>query len=135
MKNQKSKILLRFTLVLFILLAFACFLVTVFYIPARAAWVYGAPASSLSFPQRIQYSALLLWYDGMLTNPLNRNGTEQTFTVETGESVNSIASRLEVVELIHNVEAFRAYLIYAGLDTTIQSGEYKLSPAMSTIEI
>ncbi len=135
MKNQKSKILLRLTLVLFILLAFACFLVTVFYIPARATWVYGAPASSLSLLQRIQYSALLLWYDGMLTNPLDRNGAEQTFKVETGESVNSIASRLEVVELIRNADAFRAYLIYTGLDTTIQSGEYKLSPAISTIEI
>jgi UPF0755 protein len=71
----------------------------------------------------------------MLTNPLKRNGTEQTFTVDTGESVNSIASRLEVVELIRNADAFRAYLIYSGLDTTIQSGEYKLSPAMSIIEI
>ncbi len=135
MKNQKAKILIRLILVLFILLMFACLLGAVFYIPARAIWVYGAPASSLSFPQRIQYSALLLWYDGMLTNPLDRNGAEQTFRVDTGESVNSIASRLEVVELIHSANAFRAYLIYAGLDTTIQSGEYKLSPAMSTIEI
>src|SRR6266498_986732 len=135
MKNRKSKILIRLVLALFILLTLACFLVTILYIPARATWVYGAPAKSLSFPQRIQYSALLLWYDGMLTNPLDRNGAEQTFTVETGESVNSIASRLEVVELIRKADAFRAYLIYSGLDTTIQSGEYKLSPAMSIIEI
>ncbi len=71
----------------------------------------------------------------MLTNPFDRNGTEQPFTVETGESVDSIASRLEVVGLIRNAGAFRSYLIYSGLDTTIQSGEYKLSAAMSAIEI
>ena len=135
MKNQKTKILLRLSLVLFLLLTLTCFLVTVFYIPARAAWIYGAPSPSLSIPHRIQYSALLLWYDGLLTTPLNRNGAEQAFTVGEGESVNSIASHLEVVELIRSANAFRAYLIYSGLDTTIQSGDYKLSPAMSAIEI
>ena len=134
MKNR-TKIILRLILVLVILCTLSCFLVTVVYIPSRAAWVYGAASPALSFSQRIQYSALLLWYDGNLTNPLDRNGAEQSFTVETGESVNSIASRLEIVGLIRNADAFRSYLIYSGLDTTIQSGEYTLSPAMSSIEI
>src|SRR5919109_5597710 len=123
MKNRKSRIIIRLILVFFGLLSLSCFLVTIFYIPARATWVYGAPSPSLSIPQRIQYSALLLWYDGLLTNPLDRNGAEQTFTVEAGESVNSIASRLEVIGLIRDAGAFRSYLIYSGLDTTIQSGE------------
>jgi len=135
MKNRKSKILIRFSIAFFLVFTLTCFLVTIFYIPSRAAWVYGAASPRLSLPQRIQYSVLLLWYDGMLTNPFDRNGTEQPFTVETGESVDSIASRLEVVGLIRNAGAFRSYLIYSGLDTTIQSGEYKLSAAMSAIEI
>ncbi len=71
----------------------------------------------------------------MLTRPLDINGTEQSFKVEPGESVNSIVSHLEVVELIRDAEAFRAYLIYSGLDTSIQAGEYKLSAAMSAIDI
>ena len=37
--------------------------------------------------------------------------------------------------MIRNAEAFHAYLIYSGLDTSIQAGEYKLSAAMSTIDI
>src|SRR5215208_1271720 len=135
MNNRKTKIILRLFIVLFVLFSLACFLVTFLYIPSRATWVYGVASPSLSLPQRIQYSALLLWYDGLLTNPLNRNGAEQTFTVETGESVDSIASRLEVVGLIRDAGAFRSFLIYSGLDTTIQSGEYKLSAAMSAIEI
>lgn len=135
MKNQKSKILIRLIIILFFLSTIACLFVTFFYIPSRATWIYGSSSPALSIPQRIQYSALLLWYDGQLTNPLDPNGAQQSFEVEAGESVNSIASRLEIIGLIRNAAAFRAYLIYSGWDTTIQAGEYKLSTAMSAIEI
>jgi len=135
MRKRRSRIILRLFLVLFVLFTLACFLITIFYIPSRAAWVYGAASPALSLPQRIQYAALLLWYDGLLTRPLDVNGTEQTFTVEQGESVNSIASRLEVTGLIRDAGAFRSFLIYSGLDTSIQSGEYQLSTAMSAIAI
>jgi UPF0755 protein len=135
MKKRRSKIILRLIVVLIVLFTLACFLITLFYIPSRATWVYGVPSLVLSLPQRIQYSALLLWYDGLLTRPLNANGTEQTFTVEPGESVHSVASRLEITGLIRDAGAFRSYLIYSGLDTSIQSGEYKLSTAMSAIAI
>lgn len=135
MKNQKSKILFRLIFVFFSLFLFACFLLTFIYIPSQATWTYGAPSPALSLPQRIQYSALLLWYDGLLTSPRDVNGAEQTFIVEHGEPVDSIASRLELMGLIRNAEAFRSYLIYSGQDITIQSGEYKLSAAMSAINI
>src|SRR5215211_7849758 len=125
----------RLFIVLSILFIFACLLGILFYVPSRATWVYGASSPSLSIPQRLQYSALLLWHDGLLTNPLDLNGADQSFIVESGESVNSIASRLEIVGLIRNAEAFRAYLIYSGWDTTIQAGDYKLSTAMSAMEV
>jgi UPF0755 protein len=114
---------------------FVCFVGIVYYIPSRAAQIYGPPAKTLSLPQRLQYSVLLLWYDQLLTRPRDMNGGEQIFTVDQGESVNSVASHLEDVGLIRNAEAFRAYLIYSGLDTSIQAGDYKLSAAMSTIAI
>jgi UPF0755 protein len=125
----------RLIAVLLILLLLACSLSIMIYIPSRATWLYGVPAPWLSLPQRIQYSALLLWYDSLLTSPLDPNGTEQAFTVEAGESVDSIVSHLEVVGLIRDGDAFRAYLVYSGLDTSIQSGEYQLSAAMSAIDI
>lgn len=134
-KKRKSRILVRFVVVLVFLSLFACCLITVIYIPSQATWIYGPPSAALSIPQRIQFSALLLWYDGLLTRPLDMNGVEQAFTVEAGESVDSIANRLEEVGLIRDAGAFRAFLIYAGLDMTIQSGEYKLSTKMSAIEI
>jgi UPF0755 protein len=104
-------------------------------IPSRAARIYGPPAPSLSLPQRVQYSALLLWYDGLLTQPSDLRGAEQPFTIEVGESANSIASHLQRSGLIRDAEAFRSYLIYSGLDTSIQAGEYQLSTAMSALDI
>jgi UPF0755 protein len=105
------------------------------YIPSRATRVYGAPAPSLSFPQRVQYAALLLWYDGLLTQPLDLSGTEQAFTIEMGETVDAVANHLQSVGLIRDAEALRAYMIYSGMDTSMQAGEYKLSTAMSAMDI
>jgi UPF0755 protein len=121
--------------ILLLLFVFACFVGIVFYVPSRATQVYGPPVKTLSISQRFQYSLLLLWYDQLLTRPRDANGGEQTFTIDQGESVDSVASHLEEVGLIRNAEAFRAYLIYSGLDTSIQAGDYKLSAAMSTVEI
>ena len=119
----------------FIFITFTCLLSALFYIPSRAARIYGPPAAWLSLLQRIQYSALLLWYDGLLTQPLDPNGAEQPFTIEIGESVDSLANHLEGVGLIRDAESFRSYLIYSGLDTSIQAGEYQLSTAMSALDI
>ena len=112
-----------------------CLFLLVFLIPSQATRIYGPPARSLSIFQRVQYSALLLWYDGLLTRPLNATGGEQTFRIESGESVNSVSAHLQEVGLIHDADAFRTYLIYSGLDTSIQAGQYKLSPTMSAIDI
>jgi UPF0755 protein len=105
------------------------------YIPSRAARIYGSPSQSLSILERVQYSVLLLWYDGLLTQPLDISGKEQSFTIEIGESVDSVANHLESVGLIRDAESFRAFLIYSGLDTSIQAGEYQLSTAMSAMDI
>ena len=127
---------MRKLIVLFFIFSIsACLVSTLFYIPSRAARIYGPPAPWLSLPQRVQYSALLLWYDGLLTQPLDLNGAEQPFTIEIGESVDSVSNHLQSVGLIQDAESFRSYLIYAGLDTSIQAGEYKLSTAMSALDI
>jgi UPF0755 protein len=112
-----------------------CLVVTLVTIPAQAARIYGQPAAWLSLTQRVQYSAQLLWYDGLLTNPRDANGVELPFTIQPGESVNSVASNLEAMGFVRDADAFRAYLIYSGLDMSIQAGEHKLSAAMSAIEI
>lgn len=122
-------------LIIVIILLCVCLVITLVTIPSQAARIYGQPASWLTLTQRVQYSAQLLWYDGLLTRPRDANGAELSFTIQPGESVNSVAYNLEAMGFIRDAEAFRAYLIYSGLDTSIQAGEYKLSAAMSPIDI
>ena len=57
------------------------------------------------------------------------------FMVQQGESVASIADRLQQNGLISDASMFRDYLIYTGLDTSVQAGNYDLSPAMSIVDI
>ena len=123
------------SIILSIILVCICLFIAFITIPSQATRIYGQPAAWLTISQRVKYSASLLWYDGLLTRPLDANGLEQLFSVAPDESVYSISDHLQVVGLIGDAEAFRVYLIYSGLDTSIQAGEYKLSPAMSAIDI
>lgn len=104
-------------------------------VPAMAAHIYGPAASRLSSAQLVQYSAKLLWDDGLLTRPSDPDGPEQDFQVQEGEAINSICERLASAGIITDASLLRDYLIYTGLDTTVQAGTYKLSPAMSVIDI
>jgi UPF0755 protein len=96
---------------------------------------YGPPSVALEPIDRFEYSLRLLWYGGMLTQPLDPGGIEQPFTIDPGEGVPSIAIRLEEVGLIRSADALRDYLIYTGLDTSVQAGDYQLSPALSIVDI
>jgi len=127
----------RRLIILSLVLVFLCILILGIFlgIPALADRQYGPPSPALGPPDRFEYSARLLWYGGLLTQPLNPGGAEQHFTIEHGEGVQAIAIRLEEVGLIRSADAFRAYLIYTGLDTSVQAGDYMLSPALSVVDI
>jgi UPF0755 protein len=104
-------------------------------VPLFAAETYGPPSENLSISQRFQYSALMLWYDGQLSKPVSSEAGEVSFTVEKGEKPLSVASRLERAGIIRNADAFLAYLVYSGLDTGMQAGEFHLSPALAPMQI
>jgi UPF0755 protein len=105
------------------------------YIPQAARQAFGVPNPALSGWQRISYGFGLVWNAGDLTQPRDPAGGAQLFVIEPGESVLSISSRLEQNGLIHNASTFRAYLLWTGLDTIIQSGTYRLSPAQTGRDI
>ncbi len=111
------------------------FLRSLYYLPARASLLFGPPAAQLSISDRIEYSTRLLSYGNELKTPFNTSGTEQQFQVEQGETVSSIANRLEVSGFISNAQAFYDYAVYTGIDLTIQSGVFSISPAQSIIDI
>jgi UPF0755 protein len=114
-----------------VLVALAAF----FLVPGMAVRRYGPPSPSLGIWDRFEYAIRLLWYDGLLTSPLDSNGEQVAFQVGSGESVTSVALRLEESGLIMDAAAFRDYLVYTGLDTSVQAREFLLSPAMSIVDI
>ena len=81
----------------FIALIFLCLLAIgiLFGIPALAIRQYGPPSPALPLSDQFEFSVRLLWYGGQLTQPLDRNGAEQPFTIDPGESIPSIAIRRE----------------------------------------
>lgn len=104
-------------------------------IPRWAAEDFGRPSPALTYPQRLSYALRLYLNQADLTDPLDVGGEAQPFRVELGEPITSIAGRLEQAGLIRSAEAFRIYLLYSGLDTTLQAGDYQISPALNTLQI
>jgi UPF0755 protein len=104
-------------------------------VPLLAARSYGPPSPRLDPPQVWQYSARLLWADGLLTKPLAAGAPEVEFEVQPGESVNSICERLAQAGLARDAWIVRDYLIYKGLDTSVQAGVYHLSASMSAVDL
>ncbi len=110
-------------------------LVVVVILPALAWNTFGAPDPGLNPFQRLSYGIDLIWHASDLTQPRDPSGLEQVFVIQPGESVTSISDHLEMAGLIRSGRTFRAYLIWTGLDTIIQTGTYHLSPALTGREI
>ncbi len=101
----------------------------------RVEAAYGSPSSKLDPLQRLRLSAQLLMQGDLLQPPTNPLGDSETFEIPLRQSPLIIAAQLEAFGLISNAGAFVNYLTYTGLDTTLQAGDYTLSPASSPIEI
>lgn len=103
--------------------------------PAFANRLYGPPGYRLGVLDRLEYSIRVLWHDGLLTTPRDRQGSNQKFRIESGEPVIEIAGNLETTGLISSAKAFYDYVLYTGMDSTLQAGDYELSPSLSIIEL
>ena len=122
--------------VLLVLLVLGCLLaIVVLGVPVMAASEYGPPSLHLNPVQVWQYSASLLWANGILTKPLDASAPEVEFEVEQGETVASICDRLAQAGITREAWMMRDYLIYTGLDTTVQAGLYRLSARMSVVDL
>jgi len=110
-------------------------LAAILFLPVVAEQSYGPPSPYLNAWQRFSYSASLLWNAGNLTVPRDPNGVEQIFVIEAGESVSTISAHLQAAGLIRDASTFRVYLVWTGMDTSVQAGNYKLSPSMTAIQI
>jgi UPF0755 protein len=101
----------------------------------RAERLFGPPSTALTERQRFSLSAMLVWQADDLSMAANPGETSLDFSILSGESVASITQRLWQAGLISNPAAFRSYLQYTGLDTSLQAGNFTLSYSMTPIEI
>lgn len=96
---------------------------------------FGTPAKSLTLTQRLAYPLELFLNRESFTSPTDSAAEEMNFEISQGESISLVCLRLEQAGLIDDAELFRMYLIYSGLDRQLQSGQFKLSAAMSPLQI
>ena len=137
MSQRKSLLFKIFSLLISVTLCIAILLVAsiLILLPRRAEVLFGPPAPYLDPSERYYLSALLLLQEDSLTTPYNPSGSSLRFPVELGETTGSIINRLVENKLVINPDAFRIFLRYSGLDTTIQAGEHVLSQSMTAVEI
>jgi UPF0755 protein len=136
-KRRSSRLPLLLATLLFFSLCVLALVVTwsVTVVPRQAAQIFGPPSPSLSTADRFIYPVRLFMEQNDLLIPVDALGKEETFKIEMGESVPTVANRLQDGGIIRSSSAFRHYLIYSGLDTGVQAGEYQLSPALNAIQI
>lgn len=104
-------------------------------IPTRAEELFGAPDPELKTGRLYYHSLVLTWNAETLTSPTRSKGEMTTFEIQPGESPAAVIQRLHQNGLIEHPTLFRTFLVYSGIDTRIQAGEYQLSPRMSEMEI
>ena len=98
----------------------------------------GSGDLTLSAPTNVNDFFLSLYLDfrrNELTTPAGDDLTAVVFTVEPGESVGRIASRLQSEGLIRDAELFRLYLRYAKLDSGVEAGQFTLKKTMTIPQI
>ncbi len=106
-----------------------------FGVPKLAEKDFGECSEGLTELQcRVYGSRILMHKTSLITSPESSTG-EVEFLVSQGESVASIAARLENQGVIPDGEDFLNYLIYKGMDSQIKSGIYSLSESLSPIQI
>ncbi len=102
----------------------------------QASERYGIANPDLSPFQKIYYSTRLNFSrDELFRRQSSSTTGDIEFTIEEGESINSITMLLKQAGLIANEHLFQDLLVYAGLDTKIQAGTYRLDSSMSAAEI
>ncbi|TES91966.1 MAG: hypothetical protein E3J88_01730, partial [Anaerolineales bacterium] len=118
-----------------IILAVVLFVRAIASYPAQAEKLYGPPSSRLSTFQRFSLSYQLVRDRSVLLEPTDPNWPEVVFSITLDEATASILNRLEASGLVPDEDALRNYLVYTGLDTQLQAGDFFVSPAMTPVDI
>jgi UPF0755 protein len=137
MRKNRSPFIYLVTFLLFVVfcLVIFAFIWVVIQLPQRASTDFGPPSDGLNIIEKYRFGIDFYLHYSELKEAKDEAGQPMLFQIETGESVDSIALRMEDAGLIRNASEFRLYLIYSGLDTQIQTGKFLIDPKLNMIEI
>jgi UPF0755 protein len=134
-KGKWGKRLLLMVILALFLLAFCLFSSMGASIPARTVQEFGQPDPNLPLVQLYRQSLILLISGDDLFSPGIQFEENINFPVMPGDSLETIITSLVETGLVQHQEAFRAYLIYTGIDRRIQPGDYFFSSQLSEIDL
>ncbi len=122
-----------------LLILLICVVVGVFvysnYLLSETERSFGPPRDGISFSRRVQYSFAMNIARSDLLEKRSAQFGEVEFEIGQGESVNTILTKLKEKGLIRNDDALRSYLLYSGLDQSIQAGKYRIPMGLSGVEV
>lgn len=101
----------------------------------RVTSTYGPANDHLSTINQLQYTFRLYTDGTVLLQPALMREDTTFFEISPGESVGQIAFRLKEQDLIANADIFRDYLVYRGYDRLVQTGYFKISAGMNSLQI
>jgi UPF0755 protein len=87
--------------------------------------------SHLNPAEQIYLEAYLSSRAKELTQSAGNGNLPVNFTISPGETADTIATNLNNVGLLNNVDLFRNYVRYHGIDSGLEAGDFTLSPQMS----
>jgi UPF0755 protein len=134
-KTPATTLLLSILLLIFVCIFGGILYIGLDRIPRQAQETFGPPSPTLSLYQQVVYPVRLILDQNKLLVPLDDKGNKVDFQIEAGESASSVADRLQGAGIIHDSEAFRLYMIYAGIDTKLQAGDYSLDTSQTALQI
>jgi UPF0755 protein len=134
MKNRNYPLSCIALLGMLIALAFAAFIAASSLI-ARAANSFGPPSPALGAFQRARLGIELGWRADALLRPVDPAAETINFDIGLDEPTGDIVARMQAAGLIPEANLFSDYLVYTGLDTQLQAGDFVLSPSMNAPQI
>ncbi|MHC1784543.1 MAG: endolytic transglycosylase MltG [Anaerolineaceae bacterium] len=103
-------------------------------ITKEAEQKFGETGPGLSTYDRINYTYQVLAAEDNLLIPPDPGGGQVNFTIESGDSPAIVAQKLHQAGLLTDQTSFWAFLVYSGLDSHLQAGDYLLSPSANAVE-
>ena len=109
-----------------------------FFLKGRSLSSGGPGGVTLNAPTNFNDFFVSLYLDfrrSDLVSPAGSDPETVVFTIEQGEAVGQIASRLQSEGLIRDAQLFRLYLRYAKLDSGVEAGQFTLKKSMTIPQI